>query len=237
MQQELRRRRRRPGPSARGARARPRSTSTIDLRARRFRAEAPEFVQKVTAEMIAGQGDDLPVSALPGRRHLSRPAPPSGRSATSPRDPGLGPGRLHPVRQVRAGLPARRHPRQGLRRQRTLAGAPDGFKSRAGPLARVPGPAVHAPGRRRGLHRLRACASRSARPRTRATSASRRSTWRRSRRCASPSGPTGTSSSTCPDIDRDAAQLRQRQGRAAARSRCSSSPAPAPAAARRRTSS
>ena len=33
--------------------------------------------------MMAGKGDLLPVSRLPGRRHLRRPAPRSGRSATS----------------------------------------------------------------------------------------------------------------------------------------------------------
>ncbi|MGE5264117.1 MAG: pyruvate:ferredoxin (flavodoxin) oxidoreductase [Acidobacteriota bacterium] len=39
-------------------------TSTFDMRPP-VPAEAPEFVQKVTAAMIAGKGDDLPVSALP----------------------------------------------------------------------------------------------------------------------------------------------------------------------------
>ena len=39
-------------------------TSTFDMRPP-VSPRAPEFVQKVTAEMIAGRGDDLPVSALP----------------------------------------------------------------------------------------------------------------------------------------------------------------------------
>ncbi len=39
-------------------------TSTFDMRPT-VAAEAPEFVQKVTAGMIAGKGDDLPVSAMP----------------------------------------------------------------------------------------------------------------------------------------------------------------------------
>ena len=34
------------------------------------RTSAPEFVRTVTAAMMAGRGDDLPVSALPGGRHL-----------------------------------------------------------------------------------------------------------------------------------------------------------------------
>ena len=39
-------------------------TSTFDIRPP-VPAEAPEFVQKVTAKIIAGEGDSLPVSALP----------------------------------------------------------------------------------------------------------------------------------------------------------------------------
>ena len=39
-------------------------SSTVELR-RAVPAEAPAFVQKVTAAMIAGRGDELPVSALP----------------------------------------------------------------------------------------------------------------------------------------------------------------------------
>src|SRR2546422_6425427 len=41
-----------------------RVTSAFDLRPP-VPAEAPEFVQTVTARIIAGQGDSLPVSALP----------------------------------------------------------------------------------------------------------------------------------------------------------------------------
>jgi pyruvate-ferredoxin/flavodoxin oxidoreductase len=41
-----------------------RITSTLELR-RAVPAGAPEFVQRVTAPMIAGHGDDLPVSAMP----------------------------------------------------------------------------------------------------------------------------------------------------------------------------
>lgn len=40
------------------------ATSSFDLRPA-VPAQAPAFVQKVTAEIIAGRGDDLPVSALP----------------------------------------------------------------------------------------------------------------------------------------------------------------------------
>ena len=66
-------------------------------------------------EIIAGRGDKLPVA--PSRSTApARPAPRAGKSATSRCEiPVWDDGALHPVRQVRAGLPARRHPRQGLR--------------------------------------------------------------------------------------------------------------------------
>ena len=61
---------------------------------------------------------------------------------------------LHPVRQVLAGLPARRHPRQGLRRRSCLEGAPATFKTTDAKRHGMQGPEVHHPGRARGLHRL-----------------------------------------------------------------------------------
>ena len=78
-------------------------------------AKAPDFVQ-------AGDGDDArqpgrPAAGqrLPGRRHLADRHGAVGEAEHRPRDPGLGPDDLHPVQQVRAGLPARRDPREGLR--------------------------------------------------------------------------------------------------------------------------
>ena len=47
-------------------------------------AAAPEFVRDVTAMMMAGRGDELPVSALPVDGTFP-PGPRPGRSATSPR--------------------------------------------------------------------------------------------------------------------------------------------------------
>ena len=46
--------------------------------------EAPDFVKRVTAVMMAGQGRPAARERLPRGRHLARWAPPSGRSATSP---------------------------------------------------------------------------------------------------------------------------------------------------------
>ena len=57
----------------------------------------------------------------PGQRHAHRRHLPHrhgavGKAQHRPGNPGVGRDALHPVRQVRAGLPARRDPRQGLRR-------------------------------------------------------------------------------------------------------------------------
>ena len=46
---------------------------------------APAFVREVTAAMLEGRGDEIPVSQHAGGRHLAAPARRSGRSATSPR--------------------------------------------------------------------------------------------------------------------------------------------------------
>ena len=78
-------------------------------------AHAPEFVRTVTAEMMAGRGDALPVSALPVDGTY-----PSGTTAYEKRNisesgRGLGPRPLHPVRQLQLRLPAQRDPVQVLR--------------------------------------------------------------------------------------------------------------------------
>ena len=74
---------------------------------------APDFVQKVSAVMMAGKGDLLPVSAFPvdGTWPVALR---NGRSAICARDPGLGFKGLYPVQPVRACVPARGDTRQGL---------------------------------------------------------------------------------------------------------------------------
>ena len=62
--QNFRGRRCRAGPSARGCDSRAASPATLISR-RSFPSRAPAFVHKVTAEIIAGRGDRLPVSAFP----------------------------------------------------------------------------------------------------------------------------------------------------------------------------
>ena len=77
-------------------------------------AGAPAFVRDVLGMIADGHGDDLPVSALPAGGTF-----PTGTAQWEKRNiasdhPGMGQGSLHPVRQVRHGLPARRHSRQGV---------------------------------------------------------------------------------------------------------------------------
>jgi pyruvate-ferredoxin/flavodoxin oxidoreductase len=134
------------------------------------------------AEMIAGEGDLLPVSALPPDGTYP-PAPRSGRSATSPRDPGVGPGCLHPVRQVRAGLPARRDPRAKVYDPELLAGAPAGFKSTDSKWREFPRTASTPPGRPEDCTGC-SSASRSARPRTKRSPAQGHQHGAASCRCA-----------------------------------------------------
>ena len=89
------------------------ATSTLDAAVRRFRRRRPISSSSVTGDMICRRGRHAAGQRLPADGTCP-PAPRSGRSATSPEIPGLGRGPLHPVRQVRARLPARGHPRQGL---------------------------------------------------------------------------------------------------------------------------
>ena len=103
--------------------------------------------------MMAGKGDLLPVSAFPVDGTWPTRHHPVGEAGHRARDPDLGLGALHPVQQVRAHLPARRHPGQVLpgrrpgRRARHLQ--VDGLQ-----VGRREGAEVHHPGGAGGLHRL-----------------------------------------------------------------------------------
>ena len=143
------------GPTCTKCGCPPGVASTFDLRPA-VPAEAPEFVQKVTAEIIAGR-----------RRRACRSAPcrstapsPPARRQWEKRNialeiPVWDAEHLHPVRQVRAGLPARRHPRQGLRRRAAGRRARD-VQIGPGALEGIRRPALHPPGGAGRLHRLRA---------------------------------------------------------------------------------
>ena len=77
-------------------------------------ADAPEFVQTVTAEMMAMRGDALPVSKMPWTA-----GSPTGTTQYEKRNiaveyPDLAAGVVPPVRHVLVGLPARDDSHQGL---------------------------------------------------------------------------------------------------------------------------
>ena len=74
----------------------------------------PEFVRNVLGEIMAGRGDRVPVSALPNDGTF-----PTGTARWEKRNlaseiPVWDPASLHPVRQMRDGLSACRHPKQSV---------------------------------------------------------------------------------------------------------------------------
>jgi ferredoxin len=122
---------------------------------------------------------------------------PSTRSATSPRDPDLGPGLC-----IQCGKCALVCPHAAIRAK--VYDEPNSWNaprpsSRPTTRARTSGHAeVHDPGRAGGLHRLRAVRRRLPGQGQEPTPSARRSTWSPSCRSSSRSGRTTTSSSTCP---------------------------------------
>ena len=165
VQEELRRRGRRPRPPARsegpgqGHRA-VRYPPAGSRRGARVRAEGHRQDHRRRRRRPAGERHAR-------RRHLPHRHRAVGEAQHRARNPRVGRGALHPVRQVRAGLPARRDPRQGLRRQ--LPGRRAGhLQGRSGALEGHEGPQVHACRWRPRIAPAARCAWRSARPRARA---------------------------------------------------------------------
>ena len=195
---------------------------------------APDFVKRVTAMMIEGQGDLLPVSALPvdgtfptGTAQYEKRSialeipiwdPTSASSAAS------APWSARTPRSARRSSPSRRS-----------AGAPGGFQSR--PWTRQGASRLSAdhPGRPRRLHRLRRLRRRLPGPEQGGGQAQGDQHGAEARPSRRASGPTSTSSSTSRELDRTQVEDRHRSRARSSCSRCSSSRAPAPAAARRPT--
>jgi pyruvate-ferredoxin/flavodoxin oxidoreductase len=100
---------------ARGAGPRAVTADRTRRAAHRVAAARPTSCSEVTADDARGQGRPAPGQRLPRRRHLADRHHEVGEAQHRRRDPGLGSGDLHPVQQVRARLPARGDPRQGLR--------------------------------------------------------------------------------------------------------------------------
>ena len=147
----------------------------------------------------------------------------------------VGPGHVHPVRQLHLRLPAQRHPGQ-VRRRCRARGRTGGLLDAAAQRGRPADGGVPAAGLRRRLHRLRPVRGGLPGESHRPTPPARRSTSSRSSPSWRPSGATSSSSRRC----RSTTVPGSTSGPSAApssSSRSSSSPAPAPAVARRPTSS
>ena len=118
-------------------------------------AHAPEFVRTVTAAMMAGRGDQLPVSALPVDGTY-----PSGTTAYEKRRVSELVAVWDPELCIQCGNCSFVCPHSVIRsrhyEQSRLDGAPEGFLVRPAQRSGRPGRAVHAAGLCRGLHRLRA---------------------------------------------------------------------------------
>ena len=196
--------------------------------------DVPDFVARITARLMAGDGDQLPVSALPGRRHVPDRHGAVREAGDRPDDPDLGSGDLHRLRQVRDGLPARDDPDEGLPDRLGRGGAgrlpPQGV-----PVARAPRAPAHDPGRARRLHRLRRVRRRLSRqeqdrfePQGHQHGAGRRAPRCRARAVGLLPVDPAARPRRCSRTTRSRARRSS--------NRCSSSRAPAAAAARRRTS-
>jgi pyruvate-ferredoxin/flavodoxin oxidoreductase len=79
--------------------------------------EAPDFVQARHGGHHGQQGGPAAGQRLPGGRHLAHGHDEVGEAEPRDRHPGVGRGALHPVQQVRDGLPARGGPREGTTRR------------------------------------------------------------------------------------------------------------------------
>ncbi len=154
--EELRGGRRDARAPARGARARPGEQRARDAAAG-VGADAPTFVRDVLGAMIAGKGDMLPVSALPIDGTFPTGTAQWEKRNIAQRDSRLGREAVHPVRQMRAGLPARGRSAPRSTTARSSPSAPPTFKSTKPNGASSKRMQLHAAGFAGGLHRLRLC--------------------------------------------------------------------------------
>ena len=108
------------------ARPRRRSARSPTTRAddrRRRRTTCPDFVARITSRLIAGDGDLLPVSALPVDGTFPTGTTKYEKRAIAQMIPIWDPVDLHRLRQVRDGLPARDDPDEGVPDRRGRGGA------------------------------------------------------------------------------------------------------------------
>jgi pyruvate-ferredoxin/flavodoxin oxidoreductase len=92
-------------------------------------AGAPDFVQRITARLLAGKAICCPSAPSPLDGCWPTGTESFREAQHRPRDPAVGRLHLHPVQQVRAGLPARRDPRQDSANPPPSPALPPNFKS------------------------------------------------------------------------------------------------------------
>ena len=115
--------------------------------------KAPDFLQKVTAVMMASKGDLLPVSAFPVDGTWPVATGKWEKRAIAFEIPVWEHEDLHPVQHVCAGLSSRGDPRQGLRPRRAWQ-CSGNIHVDALQRCRFQEQSLHDPGRARGLHGL-----------------------------------------------------------------------------------
>ena len=176
------------------------TSSTFERCRRSCRPTRRSSSATVTAMMMAGRGDEIPVSANSGRRHLSvghrriRKAQHFGQRA------GLGAGPVRPMRPMQLRLPAQRHPGEVLPRG-YAGGAPAASNRRRSMRADIRKPALRCSSMSRTAPAA-AFASKSARQISPREPDARRSIWRTRRRCSMPSARISPSSRRLPVNDR-----------------------------------
>ena len=107
-----------------------RVTSDRSIGARRRPTTPPTSCKRVTARLIAGEGDLLPGERAAGRRHVPDRHRRLREAGHRPGDPDLRSRDLHRLRQVRHRLPPRHHPHEGLRARARSRARPTTFKSK-----------------------------------------------------------------------------------------------------------
>ena len=91
-------------------------------------SQAPEFVRDVLGQIAGGPRRSAAGQRHAGRRHVSDRHGAVGEAQYRAVHSGVGQGAVHPVRQVRDGLPARGDSRQGLRARSWATRRPATFK-------------------------------------------------------------------------------------------------------------
>ena len=114
------------------------ATSRVGAARRSCRPTRRSSSASVTAKMLEGRGDEIPVSLHAGRRHLALRHRRVREAQHRRRRAGVGAGYLHPVRPVQLRLPARRDPRQVLRRGASWTARPRASSRRRSTCAASP---------------------------------------------------------------------------------------------------